>query len=401
MLILTPSSFTLTRPAAPGAGLDWARSANGQQVVEHGTCAASLLPADDDVVLVLPPRAVSWHRLTLPKVPAAKLRAVLDGLLEEQVLSDCGELHFALEPGGRAGQSVWVAACEKSWLKAWLQWLEDAGRPVTRIVPAIAPLPEPPAEGAPTHVHWAHQQGGQNWLASASTQGVRCVPLSAGPGVTDANDQWWAEPAAAADAEHLLDRRFALVPPSDGLLRSAQSGWNLAQFDLRLSGAARRGQRLRQTLRHWRSAPAWRPARWGLAALVAVQLVGLNAAAWQEQRSLKDKQQALTQTLQHSFPQVTLVLDAPLQMAREVGRLQQASGVLSHNDLEAMLSALGQADAESGSPLVGIDFKPGEGRFDFGPEAGPGLPERQSALQRKGWQVRIDDTALILQPAAP
>ena len=105
MLIITPSDFSLAPAAGATAALAWATSANGQQVSDHGTCGASLLPTDDDVVLVLPVRAVSWHRLTVPKVAASRLRAVLDGLLEERVLADTTELHFALEPGGRAGQT--------------------------------------------------------------------------------------------------------------------------------------------------------------------------------------------------------------------------------------------------------------------------------------------------------
>ena len=263
MLILTPTSFSVASATASGATLDWARSGNGQQLAEHGTCAASLLPADDDVVLVLPPHAVSWHRATLPRVANAKLRAVLDGVLEEHLLSDSADLHFALEPGGRAGQTVWVAACHKTWLKAWLQVLEDAGHPVSRIVPSIWPHLASARHPSAATVHWAHHQAGRPWLASASALGVVCTPLQPGstgvaalvtptPGDAETPDgaiQWLAEPAAAAEAEQLLGQRFELVALPAWLLRCAQSEWNLAQFDLSLSSTARRGQRLRQTRR--------------------------------------------------------------------------------------------------------------------------------------------------------
>ena len=76
MLILTPASFSLTSTAGPAAAVDWATSANGQQVIDQGTGPVSALPAHDEVVLVLPPHAVSWHKIALPKVPAARLRAV-------------------------------------------------------------------------------------------------------------------------------------------------------------------------------------------------------------------------------------------------------------------------------------------------------------------------------------
>ena len=384
MLILTPSDFSVASASGPTALLDWATSTDGQLVLDHGDCAASLLPRDDDVVLVLPPRAVSWHRLALPKVASARLRAVLDGLLEDRVLSDTTELHYALEPGGKSGQTVWVAACQKAWLQSWLQALEAAGRPVSRIAPAVWPLPAsahttPDNPTAPS-LHWAHDEGGQAWMASANPLGVSCTPLR-DTGSNGKNEPalsalqpthsstpteatlWLADPAVASLAERALDQRVELVPRPQWLLRSAQSDWNLAQFDLSLSSGARRGQRIKQQLRRWRSAPAWRPARWGLAALVAVQLVGLNGAAWSERRSLDAKQQALRQALQQGFPQVSLVLDAPLQMRRELTRLQQASGTLTAGDLETMLGALAQA-APGDLPLPStLGFAPGEGRF--------------------------------------
>jgi general secretion pathway protein L len=430
VLILTPSDFSVAPATGPAATLDWASSTNGQLVAEQGQCAASLLPRDEDVVLVLPPRAVSWHRVNLPKAPNNKLRAVLDGLLEDRVLSDTAELHFALEPGGRSGQTVWVAACHKPWLRSWLQALEAAGRPVSRIVPSLWPLPPLEAataaagqdtQPAPT-LHWAHDEGGHVWLATANPHGVRCTPLedsgagssgdsalgelaagtgnaatpplASDPGAT----RWLADPSVALLAEQVLNQRFELVSRPAWLLQCAQSDWNLAQFDLSLSAGARRGQRLRQVLRRWRSAPAWRPARWGLAALAAVQLVGLNATAWSERSSLQAKQQAMRQTLQQSFSQVTVVLDAPVQMRRELSRLQQASGTLSAGDLETMLGALAQ-NASGDVPVPSsIGYTTGEGRFAGWQADEAALRDLQQALEGNGWRARFDGNELTLQP---
>ncbi|MBA4261910.1 MAG: general secretion pathway protein GspL [Comamonadaceae bacterium] len=422
VLIITPSDFSLASADGPTVVLSWATSANGQQVNDHGSCGASLLPADEDVVLVLPVRAVSWHRVAVPKVAASRLRAVLDGLLEERVLSDTGALHFALEPGGRAGQTVWVAACQKAWLQSWLQALEAAGRPVSRIVPALWPT----AAGSGHTVHWAHDEGDRVWLATANPLGVRCVPLrengsstfgdssfghlgSATDSSTEhllsgsdpANTQWFADPSITALAEQVCNQRFDLMPPPAWLLRCAQSDWNLAQFDLSLSSGARRGQRLRQTLRQWRSAPAWRPARWGLAALLAVQLLGLNAAAWHERSSLDAKRQAVRQTLQQTFPNVTLVLDAPLQMQRELALLQQASGSLSTGDLETMLAALAQAAPGEPATPGSADYSESEGRFGQWTAPEEQLRSLQQALQASGWQARFDGSTLSLRPAPP
>ncbi len=392
MLILTPSDFSLAPADGPTAQLSWVRSGDGRQALEHGRCAASLLPAEAEVVLALPVRALSWHRLAVPKVAASRLRAVLDGLLEERLLSDTTELHFALEPGVRPGQTLWVAACDKAWLRSWLQALDAAGRPVSRIVPMLWPTTDA--------VHWAHGVGGHAWLASASGEGVRCLPLAAIGADRTAADateaQWLADPAVAAQAEQALDRRLAPVPLHDWLLRGAQSDWNLAQFDLSLSSGARRGQRLRQALRQFRTGPAWRPARWGLAALLGAQLLGLNVAAWHERSSLDAKRQAVRQTLQQTFPNVTLVLDAPLQMQRELAQLQQAGGQLSGRDLEAMLSALGSAGpAMTAKRMV---YGPGELRLEAPEDQ---LRAQAQALQGGAWNAQIDGQALRLRPNTP
>jgi general secretion pathway protein L len=134
-----------------------------------------------------------------------------------------------------------------------------------------------------------------------------------------------------------------------------------------------------------------------MGALVAVQLLGLNMVAWSERNSLSAKQQAVTQTLQETFPQVTLVLDAPVQMQRELSRLQQASGELSGDDMEAMLGALAQntpmADAAPGS----LSFSPGELRAGAWALDDAGLAAVQGALERSGWRVRSDGAVLTLQ----
>ena len=100
--------------ASPSTEPAFVRTPDGQQTVEHGTAALTQLPMADEIVALVPLACLSWHRITLPRAPAGKLRAVLDGLLEERVLDDPQALHFALAPGARAGDDVRrAAACDE------------------------------------------------------------------------------------------------------------------------------------------------------------------------------------------------------------------------------------------------------------------------------------------------
>ena len=429
MLIVTPIDHQAA-PSAAATLMRWVRSTDGQYPAEDGESAISLLPRDDELVLALPPRALSWHRVALPRVSGPRLRAALDGLLEDQVLCDVGTLHHALEPGGRAGQTVWIASTDRDRLRDWLRALESAGRPVARIAPLMWPLVParvPGAAGAtrsfamdsPGQLHWAHIDGNQVWLASASVLGVSNVPLQDGqplpldallPGAngngnelraTDALDVWLADPLVSELAERVLQRPFDPVPPAQWLLRAGQTDWNLAQFDLSLSSGARRGQRWRRAWRQFRSAPQWRAARWGLAALLAAQLLGLNLVAWQERQSLQAKQDAVRNTLTTTFPQVQLVLDAPAQMQREVARLQQASGQLAASDLETLLAAVDRASGNEPLSPTRIGYDNGALRLSGWRAGEEQVRALQQTLQGGGWRAQFDGNELVLQASQP
>jgi general secretion pathway protein L len=138
----------LPPPGAPPASeFAYALSADGRTVQEHASAPAALLPlprgAGAEVIAVAPLQCLSWHRLELPRGMAAgspRLRAAIEGVLEERLLDEPDALHFALQPHARAG-AVWVAACDRAWLRGVLHTLEQAGRPASRAVPPRAWCP--------------------------------------------------------------------------------------------------------------------------------------------------------------------------------------------------------------------------------------------------------------------
>lgn len=340
----------------------YALTPDGQTLGGHGRAPAALLPAvrgaGAEVVAVVPVQALAWHQVELPRgAPAGspRLRAALEGLLEEKLLDEPERLHFALQPDARPGEPAWVAVCDLAWLRAALQALEAAQRPVDRIVPEFAP-----EALASLHVLG---EAAHPLAVSSGPHGVLAVPLmpstvSLLPAVED-DAGALAEPAVAAAAEQLLGRRLGLQQAPQRWLRAARTGWDLAQFGLAGGGRARAWRRLGVAANDVLRAPQWRPARWAAAALVVVQLAGLNAWAWKERASLAAKRQAVEQTLTRNFPHVRVVVDAPVQMEREVAALRQATGASSGRDFEAMLGALATT-APPGRTASGLEYTAGE-----------------------------------------
>ena len=122
--------------SGPATEYTFVSSPDALVMTGQGEAAASLLPKAVTVIAMLSDTDVSWHRITLPKAPAARLRAALVGVLEESLLADADDVHLAVAPGATAGQPTWVAAVDRRWLKAELAALEKADVFVDRVVPS-------------------------------------------------------------------------------------------------------------------------------------------------------------------------------------------------------------------------------------------------------------------------
>jgi len=388
--------------AAPsGEDYGYVFSADGLQVTRHGRARLSLLPRADTVVAVLADGDLGWHRITLPKAPGAKLRAALGGLLEEHLLEDDDALHFALAPGARAGEPVWVAAVHKAWLRAELDRIEKGGLSVERVLPLAWPGDTPQghffapdgAAGDDARIMLCHAD--EHGLSLLRLRGSLARALLPPPGAQPT--LWSAEPAVVAAAERWLGSSVSVRTEAERALQATRSLWNLRQFDL---APRHRGTRaLRDLLRQWLS-PAWRPARIGLAVLLLLQVVGLNAWAWQQRRTLAEMRMAQEQLLRSTFPKVRAVLDAPLQMQRETEALRAAAGRAGDDDLEALLGAAAAAWPEGQGPVQALRFEPGKLTLSVSGWSEPQLAQFRDRLRPGGWVVDSGEGRVSLSRAA-
>jgi len=145
LIVLLPA-----QPVGPSTEFEYVLTLDGSNVQSRGSAQAALLPAPSgagaEVVALVPPAMISWHKVELPKGTAAgspRLRVVLEGLLEDQLLDEPDSVHLALQPNARAAAPLWVGACDRAWLRSAVQALEGAELPASRIVPEFAPEGDP------------------------------------------------------------------------------------------------------------------------------------------------------------------------------------------------------------------------------------------------------------------
>ena len=383
-------------------------SDDGQSIQRGGQAAASLLPATGrtaQVTAVIPAAQLSWHAVTLPlglnvqSRRQQRLRAVLEGLLEEKLLDEPAAMHLALDAGSAAGQICWVAACDKGWLRSHLQALEQHGHAASRLVPEQWPsskaqlllsgdstLPQLSATGLDAQaclvVLPLHADG--DLLQPLLARLPEDLPVL-------------AEPHLAHSAE-TLQRPVSIFTAAQRLLQSHGYAGDLAQFDLDLGGSTRAKRRLLDAWHGFAKAPQWRAARWAAGIAVVAQLAGLNAWAFRENRAIELRQQQAKQVLQTTFPHVPVIIDAPVQMQRELDLLRSSSGALSASDLEALLAAsAGIQGVQNAKSLQYQDKQLRISGLDLSPEA---LGDAQQSLQANGYKLQREGADLVLSAKA-
>ena len=398
--------------AGLSAQYDYLRASSGSQStqpLDAGTAAAALLPAPargGQCVAVVPAAALSWHSVELPAgltATSSRLRAALAGLLEDRLLDDEERLHFALAPvlGSAPGGQTWVAACDKAWLQTHLRALEAVELPASRVVPEFAPA------AGPIELHAVCSSGADSWVMTGdSVGGLMRLPFSAAalsvaPSFKQqAGAALFAEPALAGQAEQFTQLRASLVTPAERWLDAARSPWDLAQFDLAHSSRSRTVKKIGSVAGSVLRERQWRPLRWGFGLFMVANLLGLNVWAWQQSSHLSATRAEIQGALTQTFPSVKVVVDAPLQMQREVNLLRQGSGALSSSDLEIMLAAL--AGAAPASRITSLEFSAGELRVKGVVEKpqgeAQGSQSTAASLKAKGYAAQFDGDVYLVKP---
>lgn len=399
----TPHWLTLACPFA---------LASAEAVVQEGAAPlaelATLIAKAQRVVLLLAASDVTLLQAQLPPLSAARLKAALPNLLEDQLMSDPAELVFV--PGPPAEGMRTVAVMHRGWLEVLAHTVQAYGARNLMALPAQFSLPFDAAHVCAAAV--AHD-GDIDLALRLSAQGGIGLPI------------FPDDPAY--EAHEVVQTLCAVVPTAAITLYVAQARVNAYQhavsellaLDQRIAVYADNWPRAIAALQQCRlnlmaglgggGGPAfdWRPWRWPLALLalvVLINVIGLNVDWWRQKREADGLRQLMTQTFRSAYPREPVVLDPLLQMRQKMTAAQRESGQPAVDDFLVMSANFGAAweVAAGGKPamdaVAGLDYRERSLFVRTKPEAvlpldalKAALAERQLSIAQAGnnvWQIR-------------
>ncbi|QYY31420.1 MULTISPECIES: type II secretion system protein GspL [Cupriavidus] len=372
--------FALVRDA----GMPAARrsdAAQAPEVLREGHAQIGAMPPAERLVLILAASDVLLTTATVPPLPPARLKQALPNLVEDALATDAQPCHIGVGPAldgeaarpARGPRRRLLMVADRAWLRAVLDAFAEHRHRRRHILPAqmCLPLAVPAALAEATDGDNAAAQPATLVVEAAATSLVQAegmVEPTLAPEAAPASSQWqltvrtgrhegyglllgtdalaaWQAlapeglwhgdanamanaPVPALRQANAADWRM-WIAGAQGCLQ--ESGLDLAQFEF-AQGRADRWNLL-----------AWRLPLALAAGIVLVQLLGMNIHWLMLHREQQRLEAAQLQTLHTAFPQIQTVLDAPLQMRRQVEQLRLASGRSTPDDFLPLADRFAQA----------------------------------------------------------
>lgn len=367
------------------------RLRQGSGVAPHGEVTAlNQIPGVSAMTRVLvwtPPSDSLLTRVTLPTRSRAKIQQALPFALEDQLIGEPEQLHFAYRLLEDNNLAVAVTARER--MQAWLTQLNQAGLHPTAFCPAILALP---LEAGSWTIVFREQD---IWVRTGELSGFACAAAGHAP------PAMLALALREAQAKPNPPAGLTVIHPSAGFdpaLWSAQlklplnvqkqDFWAVHHEPLPalnlLQGGFAPSRQMQEML------PGLRPA----AIMLAIWLVGSLGFSgwewWQLSREHAGLKREMTQVFRQTFPEAQVVVDPALQMQRLLDELRGKSGKTSRSDALPLLADLAPVmQAHPQIKLRGIQYEESRLTVDLSLPDFQTMENLKNAFIARGMQVEV------------
>jgi general secretion pathway protein L len=368
---------------------------------DTGVAALAQIPHAATTIVVAPASAVLFVRVTLPKVRGTRLMRLLPLAVEDTIASSPEDIHVVLVDHLPGGASV-VAVVGRKWLDTTLAELAKHGFEPVRLL-VETELAAQPAQAGPA----------QPWVVVRTPAGgFACL----GQGETialDLGDEPGTLPLALRLARNTHRRQGetpaeVLVFTSPGASPTDADAWGRAlEVPVRSAGdwhperVDARGLQATDLLRgdYGTNRDAGAVKRMlKLAAIAAATVLGLHAMLtlgdwWRLKTETRQLRAQMETQFREIFPDAQAVVDAPLQMRRNLGKLRREAGMPDRSDVVPLLAAVGPVLVAVGAQAERMRYERGELELQIslpGPNEGEALARR---LATPGYRVRVEPVA--------
>jgi general secretion pathway protein L len=374
----------------PASAAHWQLIDNAGDTLRRGTSTLEQAPRAPQVIALVPASRVVFIETPLPStnVSPEKRDQLVRYAIEDKLTIDPATVHAVVldAPRGRAPRNAnhIVAAIDRAWFAGALNWLAAAGLSPRSVLPETALLPVD-AGGWSVQLATAESRNAYARRADGFAYALDAAGGNAPPfALTLALNEAAAKPqaitlysdGAAPDPALLANWRAALGVPIRAATGARTSG---------LIGAMKSGNLLTGDFAPAAPARAWvallRPAMAVAGLIVAAHVILTVADWWRLDRQRQQLTDEINKTFQESFPQAAIV-DAPLQMRRNLEQLKRERGLVRPDDPRTALARL--AAIIAASPQINVtEVTIKDGQAKLTAKLAPNADAAMAALQER------------------
>lgn len=356
--------------AGPDTELAWCRLGSGGERLDGGVAPLSSLPHAPLCEIIVPAELVLLTQASLPCGRKRQLPALLSYAVEDKLGVDPDSAHVAVGAQQDDGQTA-LAVIDKIWFGGVLARLGAAGLHPVHAWPETL-LPALPETG------WVAVWTGRSGFLRTGAQ----TGLALDAGETERPPAALSLSLDAARVTAQAPTRL-LLRPCTGVPLPDRAAWGRS-LDLPVEAGAEWsplgahvGNEGAIDLMQGAFAPAMlTPRNWQvlrlpmiLLGLIAFVHGGATLIEWGQLRHERQQlRAAMEQDFRAAFPEARVVVDAPLQMRRNLAELRRAAGQATPRDFLPLLACAAQAfDAANRRGLRGLHYEAQTLTLEFAP----------------------------------